>query len=292
MKTSLFFTFTQKKIRLQLIVICLWLIPLFSLAASEHLFVASGVLKADSQLVRDFAHYLAEQGSYPMKVLFAKDYAGLSDTLANNPYAIAWTCGAPYVEDHQKSGQQLLAVPLFKGKPSYHSMVISLRGRTEKSLRDFNNQVFVYSDLRSNSGYVAPHNNLIEQGIDTNNFFKIKINAHNHVGSIEAVLGGLADVAAVDEYVLVEYLKNNPMAAVELQVLEKMGPYPFTPIVSGNKVSLEAQQKLQQALLSMSTTVKGRSLLKKLGLDGFIIKKDDFYLPIREMLVQLRRQAN
>ncbi|MCU7834549.1 MAG: PhnD/SsuA/transferrin family substrate-binding protein [gamma proteobacterium symbiont of Taylorina sp.] len=295
MKTKHFFSLSYHKMQLPalyLSVSFLWLIPLLSFADSRHLFVASGVLEADAQLVKDFAHYLAEHSNYPMKILFAKNYAALSDVLNKNPNAVAWTCGAPYVEDQQKNGQQLVAVPLFKGKPSYHSLIITLHGRPEKALLDFKDQVFAYSDLRSNSGYIAPHYQLITQGVDSNGFFKIKINAHNHVGSIEAVLGGLADVAAVDEYVLVEYLKNNPMAAVDLQILEKLGPYPFTPIVTGNKVKQEDMEKLRQTLLNMSATDKGKELLKKLGLNGFVSKNVDFYQPVKDMLMQLRQQEN
>jgi phosphonate transport system substrate-binding protein len=290
-----FFLFSYHQMQLMalyLLVACLWVIPLLSFAQSRHLFVASGVLEADSQLVTDFAHYLAEHSNYPMKILFAKNYAALSEVLNKNPSAVAWTCGAPYVEDWKKNGQQLVAVPLFKGTPSYHSLIISLHGRPEKILLDFKSQVFAYSDLRSNSGYIAPHYHLLEQGVDSNGFFKVKINAHNHVGSIEAVLGGLADVAAVDEYVLVEYLKKNPMAAVELQILEKLGPYPFTPIVTGNKVKQEELDKLRQTLLNMRSTEKGQKLLNKLGLNGFVSKNVDFYQPIKDMLMQLRQQEN
>jgi len=284
--------FSVKYYKMQLLAICLWLMPLLSMADSRHLFVASAVLEADTQLVTDFAHYLADHSNYPMKVLFAKNYADLSEILNKNPDAVAWTCGAPYVEDRQKYSQQLVAVPLFKAKPSYHSLIISLHGRPEKTLLDFKDQVFAYSDPRSNSGYIAPHHYLMIQGVNSHNFFKIKINAHNHVGSIETVLGGLADVAAVDEYVLVEYLKNNPMAAVELQILEKLGPFPFTPIVTGNKVTLADIEKLRHALVSMSATGKGQNLLKKLGLNGFVSKEVEFYQPIEDMLTKLNQQKN
>ncbi len=280
-----------KNLQLQLFSICLLLMPLASFADSEHWFVASGVLEADAQLVEDFTQYLSEQSGYPMKVFFAKDYSGLSDMLRKNPEAVAWTCGSPYVEDQKADGQQLIAVPLFENEPTYHSMVISLRGRPEKKLRDFNGQVLAYSDLRSNSGYVAPHHHLKLQEVNTDLFFKIKINAHNHVGSIEAVLGGLADVAAVDEYVLVEFQRKNPEAAKELQILEKLGPFPFTPIVAGNKVKQSILDKLQHTLLTMSTTRQGRDLLIRFGLDGFVAKDTSFFRPIEEMLVRLGKQV-
>jgi len=275
----------------RLLTICFIAIPSLCIAQDKHLFVASGVLEADSQLVKDFAQYLSENSNYPMKVFFAKDYSVLSSTLNKHPDAVAWTCGAPYVEDRQKYAQKLVAVPLFKDKPTYHSMIISLHGRPESTLLEFKNQVFAYSDQRSNSGYIAPHHHLITQGINNKSFFKIEINAHNHVGSIEAVLGGLADVAAVDEYVLVEYLKNNSMAASELKFLERLGPFPFTPLVTGNKVKQTDIKKLQQALLNMQSTKKGQKLLKKLGLNGFVRKTDDFYQPIQDMLVKFHQQS-
>jgi len=254
-----------------------------------HDFVVSGVIlnSGNANLIERFAQYLAAKSGHPLKPVFASSYQELSNTLRDNPDAIGWTCGAPYVQDHALDGQQLLSVPLFNGKPLYYSVIVTRKGRPEKKLTDFSQQVLAYSDPRSNSGFVAPAYQLKKQGIDIKTHFRLLLNAGNHERSITAVLNGLADVAAIDEYVWIEYLKEFPQSEKSLHIIDRIGPFPFTPVVAGRAVSRDTIDKLNFALTSMSEDEKGRKLLAALGIDGFVIKQNNFYDNIKAMLTEL-----
>ncbi len=259
-------------------------------AAPVHSFVVSDVVVNSGQAkqIESFVRYLSEKSGYPMQAVFTSHYTGLSDILREHPDSIGWTCGAPYVEDHKAYGQQLVAVPLFQGKPLYHSLILTQKDRPEKQLSDFKGKVLAYSDIRSNSGFISPAYALHEKGIDISKYFRLAIDTGSHENSIQALLGGLADVSAVDEYVWVEYIKTHPKTAIKLKEIERMGPYPFTPVVAGPKVDAAILKKLEDALTGMKADAKGRTMLKDFGMDGFVVEPDSFYAPIAKMLAAVR----
>jgi len=276
-----------------------WLLLFFSflycgssIAADKrhHLFVVSGVVinSGNAKVINEFVNFLSSQSDYLMTAHFVKNYEELSDTLRQHPDAIAWTCSLPFVEDHINDGQQLIAVPLFNNKPLYHSLILTRSNRKEKNLLDFKDQVIAYSDPRSNSGYLSPSHALFQAGFTINEFFRVSINANTHEGSIEAVRGGLADVAAIDEYIWVEYLKQHPEAKQELKELERMGPYPFTPIVAGSRVTQDEIDFLAHALTNMSHNRQGKHFLSIFGLNGFVLKDVSFFDPIKSIAQQLK----
>jgi len=251
----------------------------------------SGVIldQGNNPLLESFTRWLAKKADYPLTTAYTENYQAITDDLHQHPSSLAWTCGAPFVEDHASDGQILVAVPLFHGRPTYHSITITRAGRTEKSLLDFKGQVLAYSDPRSNSGFVAPAFALHEHGIDIHKHFRLLLYTGLHEASIDAVLVGLADVANVDEYILVQYLASHPQARGKLIQLKQYGPFPFTPIVAGRATPPETVKRLQQALLNMAHDAEGKQILVRLGLDGFVIKPASFYQPIADMLQAIKQ---
>jgi len=268
---------------------CVYVQPVHSTESAHMNF--SGVIldQGDNSALKHFTHWLANQANYALSTNYNENYQAITDDLYQHPTSLAWTCGAPFVEDHANDGQILLAVPLFHGKSTYHSITITRAGRPEKSLLDFKGQILAYSDPRSNSGFVVPAFVLHQQGVDIHKYFRLLLHTSLHEASIDAVLGGLADVANVDEYILVQYLKAHPDAASKLIQLKEYGPFPFTPIVAGRDTPAVAVKQLQQALLNMSDDIQGKQILNQLGLDGFIIKPVSFYQPIATMLQALKQ---
>jgi len=250
----------------------------------------SGVIldQGNNPLLSHFTHWLADKADYPLTTAYTENYQAISDDLRTHTTALAWTCGAPFVQDHASDGQILVAIPLYHGMPTYHSITITRTGHTEKSLLDFKGKILAYSDPRSNSGFVAPAFALHEHGIDIHKHFRLLINAGTHEGSIEAVLGGLADVANVDEYILDRYLQSHPAAKSQIIRLKQYGPFPFTPIVAGRDTPPAAITRLQQALVHMAEDSDGKQILDQMGLDGFVVKPVSFYRPIAAMLQAIK----
>lgn len=249
---------------------------------TKHLFVVSGVVvsSGNSKKIENFIQMIEDKSAYKLKVYYVRSYEHLSQTLIDNPDALAWTCGAPYVEDSIKDGQQLVAVPLYKGLPTYNSFIVSRKDYPAKSLLDFKSKIFTYSDPRSNSGYIVPAATLKKDGFNIDDFFSVQVYAGIHEKSIEAIYRGLADVAAIDEYIWIEYTKMHPHIKEDLHVIEKIGPFAFTPIVAGKGVDKKTIKRLQKALLDMNKE-ELQTFKNDFNMDGFVIKDSAFYQSIK-----------
>jgi len=251
-----------------------------------HPFVVSGVIKNsnNAKILEEFSQYLSQHTDYPLKVVFASNYTELSRKMRNDPFAIGWTCGAPFIQDHKTDKQQLVAVPTFRHKPTYYSVILARSNSSEKTLADFKGGVLAYSDPRSNTGFLSPKYSLSKLNIDINTHFRLLINAENHEGSIKSIINGLADVAAVNEYIWAVYSKAFPEANKQLREIERMGPYPLTPIVASKNVSRTTILKLQKTLMNMKNTTQGKKILRAFNFDDFVRKKPEFYDPISVMI--------
>ncbi len=255
-------------------------------------FVVTGVVPHSDgwEEIEAFVAWLSKKTGFHFHPLLVNNYSELTNILKKNPSALGWTCGLPFVQDEKEFSQKLIAVPLFNGEPVYHSLVVTRKDNIEKSLHDFKDKVLAYSDNRSNSGWLAPSVELYKAGVeDLSNYFSFIIKTGLHENSIVAIESGAADVAAVDEYVWVQYMKKHPDKSKELIVLNTLGPFPFTPIVSGSNVSDAVIESIQAVLTTMNDDQQGQAILDRFGLDGFVVKNSSFYDPIREMLKTINK---
>jgi len=254
----------------------------------EHLFVVSGVVinSGTSKKIEKFVEMIEKKSGYKLKPFYVNSYDRLSETLRNNPDALAWTCGSVYVQDHIQDRQQLVAIPLFNNMPTYSSYIVARKDDTRKKLTEFKAASFAYSDIRSNSAYLSFGILLKKRGFDIKDFFRVKVHTGTHERSIESVYKGVADIAAIDEYIWVEYLKTQPYLSKGLHVIEKNGPFPFTPIVAGSGVNRQTLQKVQNSLINMNKT-ELQNFKNDFNMDGFILKDSSFYEPIKQMLTEI-----
>ncbi len=257
---------------------------------TKHTFVLSGAVMEQNHtdLYKRFSLWLSHQAHYPLDIKRVNSYNDLSNFLHRHPDALTWIGGVSLLQGYKRHEMQLLAVPIFKGAPVYHSLIITQEGRKEKALTDFKHQVLAYPDVYSSSGFIAPTYALKAQGLDIQNYFRYLMRTETHENSIEAVLAHQADVAAVDEYIFTQYLSLHPHAANQLTVLQKLGPYPFPPLIAGREVSKQTMQQLQEALIHMPNDAEGAKILKAFGLDGFIRKDISYYKPIQAILEALQ----
>ncbi|RLJ70547.1 phosphonate transport system substrate-binding protein [Hydrogenivirga caldilitoris] len=249
------------------------------------------VAKEDVKSVEKFLNYLKEKTGYSFVPVFTKSYDEMSYLLSRGMVDAAYICGAPYVEDKDYAGFELLAVPLYRGKPLYYSYVITRREKGYKSILDFKGKPYAFSDPKSNSGSVVPTYILMRNGYKAERFFKPIVYTYSHSESILAVYYGFVEGASVDSVVFDQFAKKSPEVASQLKVVEKYGPYPITPVVVRSQLSEDVKYALRKALTLMSKNPKGRDILSELSLDGFTVVEDSFYNPIREMITFIKNTS-
>lgn len=208
---------------------------------------------------------------------------------------ILWLCGLPYVDkaDLADSGMELLAVPVpsgprYHGRPVYYSDVVVRRKSTFESFIDLRGAAFAFNEPRSHSGFNVMRAYLAEIG-QRDGYFGSAVESGTHARSVELILSGSIDSAAIDSTVL-EWLQDRRAdLADELRVVEILGPSPIPPWVVSKKLAAPLRRQIRQIFLHLHSNIPGHAALAHAQLAKFIPAEDRDYDPIRRMARQAER---
>ena len=176
--------------------------------------------------------------------------------------------------------------PRNQGRPHYFSDVIVRADRGIASLDELRGGVFGFNDTCSLSGYFAAHQELTERG-QTNGFFATERCTGSHAASIEAVLDGRVDLAAIDSNVLSLAFRARPGLRDELRVVETWGPHPIQPLVMSTQRFATLGPALRDALLQLFEDPETGPALVELGLERCVPIDDSLYDDERAALERL-----
>lgn len=194
---------------------------------------------------------------------------------------MAFICGLPFIRHHRHSPHQLqaIAAPVMKAsryhqQPVYFSDVIVNAKSAIARFDDLAGTVLCFNDLGSNSGYNLLRQRLI-QGNYPSNFFGKAIPSGSHQRSIQWIVDGLADCAAIDSTVLEQELRNSPELIHQLRVIESIGPCPMPPVVVAQHLGTEVIDQIQSALLQPDSTL--RSTMERVAVQRYEAVKNEDY---------------
>jgi phosphonate transport system substrate-binding protein len=190
---------------------------------------------------------------------------------------VAFMCAPSFVwlRNLRPQPAELLGVlPVFddernQGRPVYFCDVVVRNDAPIQAFSEFEGASWAYNDSCSLSGYYSLLNKLAELDTDEN-FFGNVFCSGSHLNSIEAVLNGRADAAAIDSNVLRIRLREAPALRKELRVIESWGPYPIQPIVVSSALDPELKQRLRAGFLSTEQDQQTRRTLTLFGLNRFV----------------------
>ena len=162
---------------------------------------------------------------------------------------VGQTCGRPYVNG--LAGRvALLGRPTYDvegaGPGRYCSVLVarSTDGRSRPG--DFRGAVAGCNGETSQSGWAALIDSL-PKGESLDGFFNTVRFTGSHRGSIRAVAGGAADIAAIDCVAWALAQRHEP-AAGELKVIGRSPDYPSLPFITGNRRSADDIARIGTAL--------------------------------------------
>jgi phosphate/phosphite/phosphonate ABC transporter binding protein len=190
---------------------------------------------------------------------------------------VAFMCAPSliWLRDLRPPPVELLGVlPVFddernQGRPVYFCDVVVRNDAPIHAFSELEGGSWAYNDACSLSGYYSLLNKLAESGADES-FFDNIFCSGSHLNSIEAVLSGKADAAAIDSNALRIRSREAPALRKELRVIESWGPYPIQPIVVSSALQPELKQRLRAAFLSTVQDQQTRRTLKQFGLIRFV----------------------
>ncbi len=162
------------------------------------------------------------------------------DRFADGRVDIGFVCAPSYLwlrEREQPSVALVPAAPVpgdqrAADRPVYFAEVIVRNGDTPAPQRfeQLAGQRFVYNDPSSLSGYFCLWKRVVDAGWD-DSFFGSLTCSGSHKSSLDAVIDGAADAAAIDANVLARWRSEHPERARRVRSLETLGPFPIQPVV-------------------------------------------------------------
>ena len=196
------------------------------------------------------------------------------------PAGVLWLCGLDTVlrQDDGRLDASIVAAPVFPGRvgPRYDSVIVVSERWPGSGLRALEGATLAINEPESWSGHHALRAHLVASGIREPIFGRVIVSG-SHEASIDALLDGIADCAAIDDTVWTARLARDPRAAT-LRVLDRTEAWPAPPfsLVPGLDPSLAAD--LRQALLEATVP----------GLDGIAAATNADYAVFREGLAASR----
>ena len=234
-------------------------------------------------------NYLGEQLGRPGALVQRQTYAEINDLIRAGEIELAIICTGAYVQGGEELNAELLAAPQVNGQTVYYSYIIVPAQSATQSLADLRNRTFAFTDPLCNSGWMAPAHMLWQQNDTPESFFAETIFTYSHDNSIHAVVDALVDGAAVDSLVYEYFAHRDPDVTAKTRIVEQSVPYGIPPVVVPAGLDQNLKSQLQEALLSMHQTERGKVILDSLHIDRFVAVDDSAYDSVRQMLSDLEQ---
>ena len=232
--------------------------------------------------LNDWRGYLHARLQRPVRFVQRGSYRDVIGLLQQGQLDFAWVCGYPFVRNARH--MRLLAVPAYRGAPLYQSyLIVPAADSRTASLADLRGKVFAYSDPDSNSGHLFTLHSLLRARESPAAFFGRTFFTYGHRKVVDAVGVGLAHGGAVDGYVWDSLQLLHPEFTARTRIVERSPEFGFPPFVASAAVSAGSFGAMQSVLLGMGADADGRSLLRRLNLDGFVAASPALYDGVRAM---------
>jgi phosphonate transport system substrate-binding protein len=225
-----------------------------------------------------------ERASLRIEARVSGPERGSADPFSEDEADVGFMCSPSFVwlRESRPPPVELLGVaPVFEdtrasGRPVYFCDVVVRRDAPVRSFAGLRGRSWAYNDVCSLSGYYSLLGRLAEAGEDER-FFGRMVRSGSHLRSIEAVLRGEADAAAIDSNVLSLRLREDPDLRQRLRVIEAWGPFPIQPVVVRSALEAELKEALRNSLLAVGTDPRTRRAVSAFGLEGFVPVTDEDY---------------
>ena len=239
-------------------------------------------LDYQAAFIDEWRAYLQHRLARPVAFVQRGNYREIVDLLHDGKLDFAWLCGYPYVRN--KRSFQLVAVPLYLGKPLYQSyLIVPSSDKQSQSLDGLHRRTFAFSDPDSNSGHLYTEYSLAKPGTNPSSFFSKTFFTWSHRKVVEAVASGLAQGGAVDGYVWDMLALSHPELTAKTRIVSKSPQFGHPPFVASAATSKQGIAAIQQVLFNMTHDTQGNRLLGKLNLDGFVYGDSSLFDSIEEM---------
>lgn len=202
----------------------------------------------------------------------------------DQPHAgLLWLCGLETVmrQDDGRLEAAIIGAPVFPGRvtPVYDSVIVAAQRWGGTGLADLEGATLAINQPDSWSGHHALRAHLERRGLRESMFGRVVVTG-SHEASIDALIRGDADCAAIDETVWADRVVRDPLTA-GLRPLDRTDPSPAPPFSLVNGIDRGLGAALQEALVSVTVP----------GLEAIAPASDADYTVFRDGLAASRSLA-
>ncbi len=226
-----------------------------------------------------------------------RTYAEVNALLREGEVDMAFVCTGAFVAGEGEFGLEAVAVPVVRGKTTYHSFVIVRAGDTAETFSDLRGRAFAFTDPLSNTGLLYPLLLLTQAEAGRANapdeatpdkFFSRSFFTGSHDRSIEAVREGLVDAAAVDSLVF-DALAIKPEVRRRFKIVDTSPEFGMPPVVVSPRMEEADKNRIAACLLSLGSDEESKKILAGTGIERFVKPVSSWYDSVRDMRRALNR---
>jgi phosphonate transport system substrate-binding protein len=241
------------------------------------------------EMYQPFVDYVGEKLGRKPEALYRPTYSETNDLVRYKMCDLAIVCTYPFIRGEKEFGMQALVVPIVKGEETYQSLIVVPKTSRATSIFDLRGKRFASADVISTTGWLYPAMLLMGSGKDPNTFFGEHIITHSHDRSIQAVIDGFVDGAAIHGIVYDQMIAEDPTIPQKLKIISKSPPFGIPPIVVHPSLDPKLREEALSVLLNMDKDPQGKQILTKLQIERFVVPEPDLFAPLRLAVSKLEK---
>ncbi len=202
--------------------------------------------------------YLAEQTNLPLKMRIGRDYDHHIEYIGKGKIDFAFIGPAPYVKLTQLFGKHPIIAQLQShGNWYYQGKIVVRSGSSLKNITDMKGKRFAFGDPNSTMSTFMPRYMLYKKGIDLADLEKFDhLGSHDNVAL--GILSGDYDAGALKTEVYNAYAPRGLTAIASTPLI------PEHIIIARRGLAQDICNRVQQVLLSLKNTTKGKEILQRI----------------------------
>ncbi|MBI4245351.1 MAG: phosphate/phosphite/phosphonate ABC transporter substrate-binding protein [Planctomycetes bacterium] len=247
----------------------------------EYIQIAIAPILSPNKTIESFeaiANYISEHLNRPVRLLQRKTYSEINELLRQRRAHAAFVCTGTYLSAKECGVDiDVIAVSIYTEKPVYQSLIIVSAKSGIKSIQDLQGKSFAYTDLNSLSGYYYPIFLLLDSKLNPDSFFSQITFTYSHTNSINAVISGSSDGAAVHNHALDLAIRSNKSLEDKINIIHRSPALGFNPVVVPHTIDTKLKDSLTKILIEMKNSVEGIETMKKAGIKQFDLPTSNLY---------------
>ena len=164
----------------------------------------------------------------------------------------------------------VFADPRTEGRPVYFADVVVRSSFRAARFEDLAGSVWSYNDRFSRSGWESMVARLARMTPrrTPESFFRTLVDAGSHLRSLELVVSGAADAAAIDSNVLWLARRDRALGGA-LRLVESWGPMPIQPVLARSSLDPATRARIAEALCRLHESPDAARRLEEFGVRRF-----------------------